>query len=91
MINGAEIVPTCTNAMCSTPLYTGSCSKECLTRYKNETQKQVRVKLSHWINPTYKNDFIWVECSKCGFRIDMHVSEFYKFCPHCGKNMEVYR
>lgn len=56
---------------------------------------------AYWKNRAYRNDFIWAECSNCGFIVENYkavklgksssdyVGVKYKFCPICGKEMRV--
>lgn len=58
--------------------------------------------IAYWEHRAKHNDYLWVECSNCGFRIenykavvldgsDTKFSEVkYKFCPICGKEMGVH-
>lgn len=89
------VIYECPNAACKTPIYTGSCLKECWNKYYG--------KLSHarWKHRAEHNDFLWVECSNCGFRVENYKAVVfdgsdtkfkdvkYKFCPMCGKPMGV--
>ena len=54
-----------------------------------------------WKDRAEYNDFIWAECSNCGFRVEAYkavktgkssadyVEVKYNFCPICGKPMTV--
>lgn len=98
MINVHEVVPGCPHANCRHLLYTGKCLDECLKRYRNELGINNRAK---WLHRGKYNDFLWCECSNCGFRVENYtavvcgksstdyVDVKYKFCPMCGKAMEV--
>lgn len=98
MINAHEVVPNCQHALCTTPLYTGKCSDECLKRYRKEFGHRTEAK---WKTRAEYNDFLWVECSNCGFRVENYKAvkqtksnrecdeAIYKFCPICGKSMGV--
>jgi NADH pyrophosphatase NudC (nudix superfamily) len=96
MINEHEHIKSCEHyEICTYPLYVGKCRSECLKKYRNVDVK------AKWLNRANANDFIWVECSNCGFRVenykavildgsDMKFKDVkYKFCPECGKPMEV--
>ena len=102
MINSNEHITNCPRwAFCSTPLYTGRCSKICFEMrdkyervYKTETEAK-------WKHRAEYNDFCFVECSNCGFRVENYkavimgdsdrdlVGVNYRFCPMCGKQMGV--
>ena len=98
MINSKEVVPDCRQANCRHLLYTGRCLAECLRRYKGEL---VVSNHAFWRHRGAYNDFIWVECSNCGFREEGYKAVVkdgcdtkfkdvkYKFCPMCGKEMRV--
>lgn len=97
MRNG-EVIYDCPNALCTLPLYTGKCSKECLARYYNTTNSNY----AYWEHRAKHNDHLWVECSNCGFRVENYKAVVldkcdtkfsdvkYKFCPICGKEMRVH-
>jgi ribosomal protein L33 len=90
-----KIIYDCPNASCSEPLYTGRCKQECWDRYCGKAS------FARWKHRGMHNDFIWAECSNCGFRVENYkavrvgksstdyVEVIYKFCPMCGKPMEV--
>jgi membrane protease subunit (stomatin/prohibitin family) len=90
-----KIIYDCPNATCTEPLYTGRCKQACWDRYNGKTTK------AKWKHRAEYNDFICVECSNCGFRVenykavvfDCSDTKFkdvkYKFCPMCGKPMGV--
>jgi ribosomal protein L33 len=94
MINSHEVVPDCRQANCRHQLDTGKCLDECLKRYRG-------INKAKWKHRGAYNDFIWAECSNCGFRVENYkavktgrsdtdyVEVKYKFCPMCGKPMEV--
>lgn len=54
-----------------------------------------------WKHRAEHNDFIWCECSNCGFRVEAYkavvsegrdtnyVAVKYNYCPICGKSMGV--
>ena len=96
MRNG-EVIYDCPNALCTLPLYTGKCSDECLKRYRGE----VNTKYAYWDSRSKHNDYLWAECSNCGFRVEAYKAVkqgrsstdyervVYKFCPICGKEMRV--
>jgi ribosomal protein L33 len=98
MINAHEVVPDCKHVNCTHLLYTGSCLSECLKRYKSELGVNTEAR---WTHRGAYNDFIWAECSNCGFRVENYkavktgrsdtdyVEAKYKFCPMCGKSMGV--
>ena len=60
-----------------------------------------RASEAYWLHRGQYNDYIWVECSKCGFRVenykavklgisDMDLKEAkYHYCPICGSRMRV--
>lgn len=97
MINSHEVVSDCRHANCRHLLDTGKCLDECLKRYRSE----LGINKAKWKHRGAYNDFIWAECSNCGFRVENYkavktghsdtdyVEVKYKFCPMCGKPMEV--
>ena len=54
-----------------------------------------------WKDRAEHNDYIWAECSNCGFRVEAYkavktgnssadyIEVKYNFCPICGKPMTV--
>ena len=56
---------------------------------------------AYWLHRGRYNDYIWCECSYCGFWVEAYkavetqrsstdyVNVRYKFCPICGKEMRV--
>lgn len=98
MLNSNEIVPDCKIASCVHPHYTGKCLDECLRRYREEIKVS---KYAFWRHRAGHNDYLWVECSNCGFRVENYKAVVldgcdtkfkdvkYKFCPICGKEMRV--
>jgi predicted RNA-binding Zn-ribbon protein involved in translation (DUF1610 family) len=72
--------------------------KECFKRREKEMGTN---NYAFWRHRGAHNDFIWVECSNCGFREEGHKAVVkdgcdtkfkgvkYKFCPMCGKEMRV--
>lgn len=56
--------------------------------------------IGYWRNRGDKKDFLWCECSNCGFMIENYVAVImgtsdidyigvkYNFCPKCGAKME---
>ena len=98
MRNSGEIVPDCKIAPCTFPLYTGRCLDECLKRYRADLGINCEAK---WKSRAEHNDFIWTECSNCGFKVEAYkavvsagsdtdyVAVKYNFCPICGKRMGV--
>ena len=56
---------------------------------------------AYWLHRGRYNDYIWCECSNCGFWVEHYkavitqgydtnfVDVKYKFCPICGKEMRV--
>jgi predicted nucleic-acid-binding Zn-ribbon protein len=100
MINGHEVISGCPHyTFCAHVLYTGSCMKECFKRHSKEDSSGTNK--AKWKHRAAHNDFLWCECSNCGFRVEAYkavVSEGrdtnyvdvkYKFCPICGKEMRV--
>lgn len=98
MINEHEQIRSCEHyGICTYALYVGKCQKACLEKYRKAMSGSKTV----WKSRAYANDFIWAECSNCGFRVEASnavvlgksSSDFvdvkYKFCPMCGKPMEV--
>jgi hypothetical protein len=98
MRNIDNVVPDCRHANCQHLFYTGSCLQECLKQYINELGINSKAR---WRHRGAYNDFIWAECSNCGFRVENYkavktgrsdtdyVDVKYNFCPMCGKAMEV--
>jgi hypothetical protein len=98
VINGNEVVPNCPHVCCTHQLHTGKCLDECIKRYRAEMGTSNH---AFWRHRSAYNDFIWCECSNCGFRVEAYkavVSEDrdtnyvdvkYKYCPICGKEMRV--
>lgn len=99
MINGHEVISSCPHyTFCTYLLYTGSCMKECFKRRDKELGAN---KHAFWRHRGADNDFLWVECSNCGFRVENYKAVVfdgsdtkfkdvkYKFCPICGKEMRV--
>lgn len=97
-INNREIVPDCKLANCRHLIDTGKCLDECLKRYRAELGLRAEAK---WKHRAEHNDFIWAECSNCGFREETrkvvykgcsdteYVDVKWKYCPMCGKSMGV--
>lgn len=66
--------------------------KEVLSENSNE---------AYWLHRAQHNDYIWVECSNCGFWVENYkavVLDYcdtafkdtkYHYCPKCGKKMRV--
>jgi hypothetical protein len=79
-------------------VHTGKCLDECLRRYRAEINTS---NYAFWKHRAAYNDYIWVECSNCGFRVENYKAVVldgcdtkfkdvkYKFCPICGKEMKV--
>ena len=56
---------------------------------------------AYWLHRAQHNDYIWVECSYCGFRVENYkavvlnrsdtdfIDTRYHYCPICGKKMKV--
>lgn len=101
MINPEEVVPTCNLAPCAHLTYTGRCLEECLKYYKKQLGEKTSTSIAFWRHRAAHNDYIWVECSNCGFRVENYKAVVldgcdtkfkdvkYKFCPICGKEMRV--
>lgn len=98
MINSHEVILSCPHyTFCSYYLYVGSCKQECL----NKRAKELGNAVAKWKHRAANNDFLWCECSNCGFRVENYVAVVcgksstdyvdvkYKFCPMCGKPMGV--
>lgn len=103
MITETEYIVDCPRwVFCSTPVYTGRCSKVCFEMKKKYERICGITDVAYWEHRAEYNDFIWVECSNCGFReeaykvvvkdgCDTKFSDVkYKFCPMCGKEMRVH-
>lgn len=86
---------------CSTPVYTSHCSDICFKMKAKYADLFSRVSTARWKNRAEHNDFLWAECSNCGFCIENYKAVkvsasstkyedvIYRFCPMCGKLMEV--
>lgn len=97
-MNDREIVPRCKLAPCAYLLFTGKCLNECLKIYHAELGIKGEAR---WKPRAKHNDFIWAECSNCGFREEArkvvqkgesdtdYIRAKYMFCPMCGKSMGV--
>ena len=97
-----RIIFSCPNANCHEPIMTGACKEECWRRYRGESKKKDS-DYAYWEHRAKYNDYLWVECSHCGFRIENYkavkcgssstdyVDVNYKFCPMCGKEMRVHK
>jgi hypothetical protein len=98
MIDKHERITTCEHyGVCTYVLYVGKCQKACLDKYR-KTQSHNK---TLWRSRAYYNDYLWVECSNCDFRVEAttavitgksstdFVGVKYKYCPNCGKPMEV--
>lgn len=99
MINEHEVILDCPHYnLCTHVLYVGSCRKECFDKRDKELGAS---NYAFWRHRGAHNDFIWCECSNCGFRVEAYkavvskgrdtnyVDVKYKFCPICGKEMKV--
>ena len=96
-----RIIYDCNNANCTVPMTTGACLHQCWVRYRGKPKKENNI--AYWEHRAKHNDYLWVECSNCRFRIENYVAvvlagcdtEFsdvkYKFCPMCGKEMRVHK
>lgn len=96
-----RIIYSCNNANCRHPIDTGKCLDECWRRFKD--QKKPEESFAYWEHRAQHNDYLWVQCSNCGFRIENYVAVVlagcdtkfsdvkYKFCPICGKEMRVHK
>ena len=97
----AKLIYDCPKAACVYSLFTGRCRDKCKKRYKVETAEESD-SFTYWEHRAKHNDYLWVECSNCGFTVenykavvldkcDTKFSEvIYKFCPMCGKAMSVH-
>ena len=86
--------------LCATAHYTGKCAKQCFDKYHKELGIKPTV-TARWKHRAEHNDFLWAECSNCGFRVEAYkavkagksstdyTEVKYNFCPNCGKPMEV--
>ena len=96
-----KIIYSCSNAACHEPIHTGRCKDECWRIYRGEKNQKPTDSFAYWRHRGANNDFIWCECSNCGFRVEAYyavklgtsstdyVDVKYKFCPICGKEMRV--
>mgnify|MGYP007037159554 CR=1 FL=1 len=72
--------------------------KECFKRRYKELGVSNH---AYWRHRGAHKDFLWCECSNCGFRVEAYkavstgrsstdyVGVKYKYCPMCGKEMRV--
>jgi hypothetical protein len=104
MINDNEHILECPRwGICSTPVYTGRCSAVCFAlKSKYESTYNDKANIAYWEHRAAYNDFIWVECSNCKFRVENYKAVVlagsdtkfsdtkYKYCPICGKEMRVH-
>lgn len=56
---------------------------------------------AYWKDRSDKNDYLWCECSNCGFMVENYkvvelgfsdtdyIGVKYNYCPKCGKKMFV--
>ena len=91
-----RVIYNCPHALCTTPLYTGECRQDCLDRYYGKASDTAK-----WKHRAEHNDFIFAECSNCGFMEEAwkvvkkggddrtYIKAKWKYCPMCGKPMEV--
>jgi hypothetical protein len=99
VINSNEIIFDCPHyTFCGYVLYVGRCSKEC---FKQRDKELGTSKYAYWRHRGAHNDFLWCECSNCGFRVENYkavvcgnssndyIDVKYKYCPICGKEMKV--
>lgn len=96
-----RIIYSCNNANCHEPIDTGRCKEECWRRYREEKKTNTEDKFAYWEHRAKHNDYLWVQCSNCGFRVENYTAVVldgcdtkfkdvkYKFCPICGKEMRV--
>lgn len=59
------------------------------------------MKKAKWKNRAEHNDYLWAECSNCGFRVENYkvvktgrssteyTNPIWKYCPKCGAEMSV--
>ena len=93
------IIHSCNNANCTVPTTTGKCLQACWDRYNRENG--ITSDIAYWDHRAQHNDYLWVECSNCKFRVENYVAVIldksdtkfsgvkYNFCPICGKRMRV--
>ena len=99
MINGHEVISDCPHyGLCTHVLYVGRCMKECFKRREKEMGTG---NYAFWQHRGAHNDYIWAECSNCGFREENwkvaklgksdtdYVGVKWNYCPNCGKEMRV--
>lgn len=94
-----RIIHDCPNASCTVPLTTGACLYQCWVRYKGDSKPPCEV--AYWRHRGAHNDYIWAECSNCGFREENwkvvklgksdtdYVEVKWNYCPKCGKEMRI--
>lgn len=81
---------------CNQIAITGSCVG-CAMKYRKADEAPE----AKWKHRAEHNDFIWAECSNCGFREEAwkvvykgksdreYIDVKWKYCPMCGKRMGV--
>lgn len=96
-----RIIYNCPNAACHEPIDTGRCKEECWRRYRGEKKPVAEENFAYWEHRAKHNDYLWVQCSNCGFRVENYTAVIldgcdtkfkdvkYRFCPICGKEMRV--
>ena len=59
------------------------------------------MKKAKWKNRAEHNDYLWAQCSNCGFRVENYkrvktgrssteyTNPIWKYCPKCGAEMSV--
>lgn len=106
MINSHECITECPRwNICSTPVYTGRCSRVCFElkkKYKDMHSSYNDPNIAYWQTRAQFNDFLWTECSNCKFKVEAYKAVkqgrsstdyervIYNFCPICGREMRVH-
>ena len=64
-------------------------------------RRLIYLKRAKWKNRAEHNDYLWAECSNCGFRVENYkavktgrssteyTNPIWKYCPKCGAEMSV--
>ena len=93
-----KLIYDCPKAGCVYSLFAGRCKDKCRSKHHIEATE----KFAYWEHRAKYNDFIWVECSNCGFRVENYKAVIadrgdtgfsgvkYNYCPICGKPMKVH-
>ena len=67
--------------------------KACMKRKCPLVEKEVipdDIHEAYWLHRAQHNDYIWVECSKCGFRVENYKAVVLDYCDTLFKNIKYY-